>query len=512
MQFIHPFLLLCLFIFGIQLTANEKPNIVYILMDDLGYGDLRCLNPNGKIPTPNLDRMASQGMIFTDAHSASSVCTPTRYGLLTGRYAWRTWLQKGVVGGYSPALIEDGRMTVASLLKDNGYHTAMIGKSHLGMDWTQKDGTKVEPDYKRKKRILHEIGTVDFTKPIERTPNANGFEYFFGISASLDMPPYVWIENNRVLEQPNRMNRSYGPTFMREGWTSPDFTAVDVMPRMVRRASQYIINHADNEKPFFLYVPLPAPHTPILPTTEYIGQSNTSLYGDFVMMVDAMVGRILETIDNSGIGDHTLVIFTADNGCSHTADFKTLERFEHYPSYIFRGSKSDIYEGGHRIPFIARWPAKIPAGSKSAQLTCLNDLMATCADLINVDLPDNAAEDSFSILPAILNQPMPEERPAVVHHSINGSFAIRKGDWKLALCPGSGGWGHPKPAQTQGLPPVQLYNLKKDIGEQKNLQDEHPEIVAALTKEMKRFIALGRSTPGQPQKNAVEIDLYKQRH
>ncbi len=467
--------------------AGANPSIVYILADDLGYGDVRCFNPEGKIATPHLDRLAAQGMKFTDAHSGSSVCTPTRYGILTGRYAWRSRLESGVLFGYSRRLIEPGRLTVPALLKKHGYHTACLGKWHLGMDWPLRDGGTARSDADGPK--------VDYGKPIRNGPLAVGFDRFFGISASLDMPPYIYIDNDRTVGLP-----TVEKTWVRKGLAHRDFEAVDVLPRLVREAVGYINERAAavrQGKPFFLYLALPAPHTPIVPTPRWQGKSKLNAYADFVMQTDDGVGQVLAALEKAGLAGNTLVVFTSDNGCSPAAGIAELVRKGHRPSERFRGHKADIFEGGHRIPFIARWPGKIKPGTTSRQLTCLTDLMATCAGIVGTKLPADAGEDSVSMLPALLGKAAGPLREAVVHHSINGSFAIRQGKWKLCLCPGSGGWSEPRPGskREKALPRVQLYDLENDAGEKTNVQGEHPEVVARLTALLRKYTREGRSTP-----------------
>jgi arylsulfatase A len=506
----------CWLCVAVASAANSRPNLVYILCDDLGYGDVRCLNPEGKIPTPHLDELASRGMTFTDVHSGSAVCTPTRYGILTGRYSWRSRLQQGVLGGLSPRLIEPGRLTVAALLKQQGYHTACIGKWHLGMDWAQRDAKGVSeltiesPD---------QVWNVDFSKPIARGPNSVGFDYYFGISASLDMVPYTFIENDRVAALPTTertfplmLGRAGGTT--RQGPAAPDFDAADVLPTLTQKAVEYIRERARDAQrgtPFFLYLPLASPHTPILPRPEWQGKSGLNPYADFVMQTDWSIGRVIQAVDELGLAENTLLIATSDNGCSPQAKYDELLPKGHNPSYVFRGHKADIYDGGHRIPFFVRWPARVKAGTRCDQLLCLTDIMATCADMLSVSLPADAGEDSVSFLPALRGTADKPLREAVVHHSINGSFAIRQGKWKLELCPGSGGWSVPRPGQddTSQLPLVQLYDLAADIGEKQNLQNQYPDVVARLTALLEKYVVEGRSTPGPPQKNTVAVDIWK---
>jgi arylsulfatase A-like enzyme len=496
-------------------SAAEKPNIVYVLCDDLGYGDLKCLNRDGKIATPNFDRVAAAGMAFTDAHSGSAVCTPTRYGVLTGRYAWRTPLQRFVLGGLSPRLIEPGRLTVASMLKQHGYHTAAIGKWHLGMDWVKLPGKEVT---ELAVETPEQVWNVDFAKPIANGPTTVGFDQYFGISASLDMVPYSFIENDRVTvvptvdkEFPLMLGRAGGLT--RKGPAATDFEADEVLPTLARKAVEYVTGRAAMAKagqPFFLYLPLASPHTPILPKPDWQNKSGLNPYADFVMQTDFALGQLLDALDKSNLTENTLVIITSDNGCSPQAKFEELLPKGHNPSYVFRGNKADIYEGGHHIPFLVRWPGRVKPGTSSDQTTCLTDFLATAAEIIGAKLPDDAGEDSVSILPAFLGKADKSLREATVHHSINGSFGIRQANWKLCFCPGSGGWSAPRPDRdsTAGMPPTQLFDLASDIGEQHNVAANNPDIAERLTKLMESYVANGRSTPGAAQKNAVAVDIH----
>ena len=475
---------------GITCIAQEKsPNIIFILADDMGYGDVSYLDANSKLKTEYLDKMASEGVVFTDAHSSSSVSTPTRYGILTGRYNWRSTLKNGVLSGYSKALIKKGRTTMASMLQAQGYYTAGIGKWHLGWDWNN---------------IEAGIGSVDFSKPITNGPTTRGFDYYYGFSGSLDMPPYVYIENDQPTALPNRSTVNKGKmSWWRKGPTGADFVHEDVLPNFITRSCNYIKERAKDEKPFFLYLPLPAPHTPVLPVKEFQGKSGINAYGDFVLMVDAMVGRVLQAVKDAGVDENTLVVFSTDNGCSPAADMKELISKDHYPNSIYRGHKADLFEGGHRVPCILRWPG----GAKPHhvnQTICLVDFMATFADLAAYKLEDYEAEDSYNLLPAIVaKKDVAPIREATVHHSINGEFTIRKGDWKLLLSPSSGGWSAPRPnsKEVTDLPLVQLYNIKKDPSEKKNLSEKYPKRVERLREIMVKYVENGRSTAGVPQKN-----------
>lgn len=481
--------LLVLFLLSCQEeSSNKNPNIIYILADDLGYGDVSCFNDSSKIQTPNLDKLASQGMRFTDAHSNSAVCTPTRYGILTGRYAWRSRLKSGVTWSYDPHLIDPERTTVATLLKENGYHTACIGKWHLGFDW-----------------VKDTAGTPDFMQPITNGPNRNGFDYFYGITASLDIPPYFYIENDRITATSiDTIEATKGKSFWRKGPIGNDFKHIEVLPKLTQKAVGYIAEQAKTNNPFFLYFPLPAPHTPIVPTPEFQGKSGTNEYGDFVLMVDDVVRQIVQSLEDNGIADNTLIIFTSDNGCSPMANFKELAEVGHDPSYVYRGHKADIYEGGHRVPFIVRWPGKSPKGSVSEEIICTTDLMATVATIVGDTLADNEGEDSYNMLPVMLGKKLENPlRDATVHHSVDGNFSIRRGKWKLEFCAGSGGWSFPteKKAKELELLPIQLYDLENDIAEENNVAEDNPDVVNELTSLMQKYIDEGRSTPGTPQTN-----------
>lgn len=478
------------------LSCTEKqkqPNIIFILADDMGYGDVSYFDNNSKLKTENLDRMAQEGVVFTDAHSSSSVSTPTRYGILTGRYNWRSTLKNNVLYGYDKALIPADRETMASMLRKNGYTTAGIGKWHLGWDWDNIDAGKDK---------------VDFSKPVENGPTTRGFDYFYGFCGSLDMAPYVYIENDMPTSLPDRETVNEGKySWWRKGPTGADFVHEEVLPNLVDRACNYIKEKAKADQPYFLYLPLPAPHTPILPTEEFRGKSGIGEYGDFVLMVDAMVGKVLQAVKESGEDGNTIVVFTTDNGCSPAAGIKEMEAQGHRPNSIYRGHKADLFDGGHRIPCILRWPE----GTKPhevRQTVCLTDFYATFAAINGYKLMDSEGEDSYNLLPAIVSETEIDPiREATVHHSIDGQFTIRQGDWKLLLSASSGGWSAPTPTDTlalDSLPPIQLYNMKDDPSETTNVEAEHPEIVSRLRALMAKYVREGRSTPGAPQKNDGE--------
>jgi arylsulfatase A-like enzyme len=451
--------------------SARPPNIVVILADDLGYGDVQRLNPDrGKIKTPNLDKLAAQGMTFTDAHSGSSVCTPTRYGLLTGRYAWRTRLQSGVLDNYVEPLIAADRTTLPGLLRDRGYHTACVGKWHLGFTIAEKGPS----DGKKGKLEGAAVGSVTRDGPTTR-----GFDHFFGFHHARMM--------KSVLDG-DRVTRLVEP--------------VDVLPLLARQASAYVADRAKTGKPFFLYLPLSSPHTPIVPSKEWKGRSGLGEYADFVMETDWAVGEVLASIDTAGAAGNTLVVFTSDNGCSPAAGIAALEKQGHDPSAGFRGHKADIWDGGHRVPFLVRWPGAVTPDSRSDRLVCLTDLFATAADVTGAKVPAAAGEDSVSFLPGLLGKPAPP-RGAVVHHSIEGRFAVREGKWKLCLCAGSGGWSK----GTTESP--QLYDMTADPGETTNRAAAETETVARLTKLLESYVADGRSTPGEKLKNDVAVTIQK---
>ncbi len=469
--------------------AVPEPNIVLILADDLGYGDPGCYSGQSKIPTPALDRLAGQGIRFTDAHTPSAVCTPTRYGVVTGRYCWRSPLKRGVLNGYSEPLIETDRLTLASLLKRHGYSTGCAGKWHLGLGWAAKD-----PDRKAG------ADNVDWSKPVAHGPQSLGFDYSYIIPASLDMDPYCWLENGRVVEAatehtPGSKRRwDGGGGFWRAGPIAPSFDFYEVLPTITTRSVEFVKRQKTGQ-PFFLYVPLTAPHTPWMPTKEFRGRTEVDWYGDFVTQVDAAIGRIIQAVDDAGLRDNTLVIVTSDNG-SHWP-VAQIKQFDYRANGPWRGQKSDIHEGGHRVPFLCRWPGRIEPGTQSRQTICLTDLLATFAAILGERLPVEAGQDSYNILPAMLNPGLEKPiRAATVHHSGNGMFAIRQGPWKLIQGLGSGGFTAPRRIEPKpGGPLGQLYNLEQDPGEQNNLWTERPEMVERLSALLERYKQQGYSRP-----------------
>jgi arylsulfatase A len=479
--------------------ASRKPNVVIVLADDLGYGDPQCYQAESKIPTPSIDRLASQGMRLTDAHTPASVCSPTRYALLTGRYAWRTRLKSGVLGPYSAPLIEPNRLTLAKMLKAHGYATACIGKWHLGMRWaTKSPDVRLPPLWDRG----FDQSQIDLSGRITAGPLTAGFDSYFG-TAVPNFPPYCFIENDRVLgkipDRPKPDNVYGNPGLMQEGWDLHR-----ILPSLKDRAVQFIEEEAKTDRPFFLYMPLTAPHTPIVPNDSFLGRSRAGDYGDLVAEVDGVVGAVMDALRNSDAADNTLLIFTSDNGSparagdphirgkDWAATGAVTRMFGHNPNAPLRGMKADIFEGGHRVPLVVRWPGEVEAGSMNRQIVCLVDWMATIAGIVGHELPDDAAEDSYDLGPT-LRDPSQAVRDDVVHHSAGGMFAIRQGDWKLIAGRGSGGWTRVKTAKED--PPGQLYHLTDDPQEQDNLYNQRPEIVRQLTERLESYQQQGRSRP-----------------
>ena len=482
--FISPFLIAgFLLIIGPTSSVAEKskPNIVYIICDDLGYGEIQALAPKtSRIPTPGADSLAAQGMVFTDAHSGSAVCTPTRYGIMTGRYSWRTRLQKGVVTGFAPSLIAKNRPTVASFLKTQGYDTAIVGKWHLNFEYHDpKSGVA----YSKKNHKTPPIGARIPDGPLTR-----GFDYYHGFHHARNMKAV--IENDQVIEHDDEIN---------------------MLPRLTRKVVEYIDSRAGKKEPFFLYVPLGSPHNPIVPSPEWQGKSGLNAHADFVMQTDHVVVAASRALQRQGLTDNTLVIFTSDNGTSKGANIPELEAKGHFPSAHFRGSKADLWDGGHRIPFIVRWPGKVKPGTQSDQLICLTDLLATTAEILETKAPRRSGEDSVSFLPALFEKQIVSTRHGVIHHSSSGHFAYRQGKWKLLLARGSGGWSSPKENQVKGgAIEAQLYDMDTDPEETNNLYLKNPEVAQRLLTQLATDVNAGRSTAGSLSQNDVaDIVLWK---
>jgi len=466
--------------------AASKPNIIFVMADDMGYGDLGCYGAT-KIRTPNMDRLAQQGVRFTDAHSSAAVCTPSRYSVLTGRYCWRSRLKKWVLWGFEPPLIEPQRMTVASLLKEQGYATAAIGKWHLGLGWTTADGA--EP--------LQDGSNVDYGVPIAGGPLELGFDTCFCITGSLDMAPYCFIEDDHTVGIPSLEKDPYHAQ-QRKGLMVPGWQDETVDVRFAERAVAFIEQQAtDNpDQPFFLYLTPSAPHRPCVPPDSMVGASEAGARGDMVALVDWMVGQLDDALERHGLTDNTLIVVTSDNGARLT-NYDGLD-YGHKSCGDLRGQKADIWDGGHREPFVARWPGYIPPGSTSDALVCLSDLMATCTEIVGCDLPANAGQDSYSLLYALLGTaPARPARDTVIHHSGDGMFSVRRGRHKLILGLGSGGFSQPKHLDPEpGGPEGQLYDMEGDWRETGNLWLQHPEIVRELTAHLEQIQEQGFSRPG----------------
>ena len=469
------------------LTNKRPPNIVLILADDMGVGDVQALWPGSKIPTPHLDRLAAEGMSFTDAHSGAAVCTPTRYGLLTGRYSWRTILQEWIVDLYEPPLIAEDRLTLPGMLRDNGYRTACIGKWHLGCDYTGEG-------IARNKEL-------DITAPVGSGPTTRGFDYYFGTDVP-NFPPFTFIENDRYVVPPTdayqtiegiRVHFAGAP--MAPGWRFDE-----ILPTLTERSVEYIHQQAKADAPFFLYFSMTSPHEPISPSAAFQGKSGIAPVADFVMETDWSAGRILQALEDAGIADNTLVIFTTDNGHAAYTGSDILAAAGHHASGPYRGYKGEIYEGGHRVPLLVRWPGVVAPGTQSDQLVCLTDLMATCAEVVGEGLPPDAAEDSFSLVPAFQGNASGPIREHLVNHDVRGNFALREGNWKLVLL----GATEDQPVQ------YELYDLDHDAAEASNLAAKHPERVQRMIATLEQIITNGRSTPGPRQPNdTLDITIHR---
>jgi arylsulfatase A-like enzyme len=484
---------------GEHLLFASYPNIVYILADDMGYGDVSILNEKSKIPTPHIDSLGREGIRFTDAHAVCSVCTPSRYGILTGRYPMRTAYKSRVINGYEPLILEENRLTVPQMLREKGYNTAIFGKWHLGVNWSTKEGISLERSLQNSDDRAQQI---DFTKTITAGPLTVGFDRFFGISASLDMAPYVFIENDRVTELPTAIKQNDPP---RPGLAGEKFEPVDMLPIITQKGVDYIKAHAagTSAKPFFLYLPLNAPHTPLVPTEQWKGKNSLGDYGDFCMQVDDSVGQILNALKQNGLDENTSVFYTSDNGFAPYLKPEKYESQGHYPSYIYRGYKGQVYEGGHRIPLFIRWTGTIKPNSVCDHLVSLIDLMRTCADIVEYPLPDNAAEDSISMVPLFAGQFSIASRREHVSISPDNRATFRQNNWKLVVS------AHTRQQPVgAGLKTIcELYNMDADPSEKRYVAAENKELVASLIRDFQKTIDRGRSTPGTPQKNDSDFRL-----
>jgi arylsulfatase A-like enzyme len=464
---------------GALAADDEKPNIVFIMADDMGYGDPQCYNPMSRIPTPNMDALARQGILFTDAHTSASVCTPSRYGILTGRYCWRTRLKKEVLWTtFDEPLIEKDRLTVASLAKTHGYTTACIGKWHLGMNFYKKDSNEFARGKMHHNKGKGGYRDVDFSRDAAFSPNDVGFDFSFVSGGGHNMEPHCFIRNRRPVTLPTEWREAKTPTRpessgreSHEGWMSPGWIDEDVDIEFTRQAVSFIEqSHSKKpDKPFFLYLAPVSPHRPCVPTEDFKGKTKEGLREDFVAQYDWTVGEIMKVLDRLKLKQNTLLIVTSDNGAAPGTK-------DHSSSGKLRGKKGNIFEGGHRVPFIASWPDRIKAGTTSDAPICLAGLLATCAEIFNDKLPDNAGEDSFSFFAPLLNHARANQSPAcIIHHGYSGSFAIRLGDWKLI--PDS----------------KMLFDMRNDPYETTNLFAQKPEIVKRLSDRLQKCRNSGRS-------------------
>ncbi len=456
----------------------DHPNIVVILADDFGVGDIQKYYPDNKVPTPNLDRLTEQGLNFTDAHSGSAVCTPTRYGLLTGRYAWRSRLQYHVLHRYDGPLIEPEQLTLPEILQQSGYNTACVGKWHLGHEWVKKAGGE----------------GYDYAARLNGGARDHGFDYYFGTDVP-NYEPYTFIEDKHIVTLPTDTFPADELDWIPSGPIAPGYRFDQILPTLTEKACDYLEKQAEAKEPFFLYFSMTSPHEPIVPSPRFKGTTEHILF-DFLRETDWSVGRVLDKIDSLGMVDNTLVIFTADNGHNHYTYWDEITALGHQPSGIYRGHKGDIWEGGHRVPFIVRWPGVTEAGDRTNQMICLNDILATLADLVGYKVPEDQAPDSFSFL-SVLRGKGTSDRRTLVNHDVKGQFALRDGNWKLVLLP-------PDPKEG-GTFTSELYDLEKDPGEATNLAGVQPDKVKAMTELLRQQIESGRSTPGPPLTNDREV-------
>lgn len=472
----------------------DRPNIVVIYTDDQGYGDASCLNPDAKFSTPNIDRLAREGMVFLDGHCSDTVCTPSRYGLLTGRYSWRTELKRGVFGAERACLITDDRLTLASLVRTHGYRTAMVGKWHLGMDFPGTHGQR------------------DWSQPVRDMPLDKGFDYFWGIPASMNYGVLAWFEGRHAKTPPTLFTRKKpndlaisdyrirppyqaAPKRPNDLEVAPDFVDHECLTRFTDQAIAWIEKQAGAARdgnPFFLYLPYTSPHKPVIPIERFRGKSKAGAYGDFMMETDWHIGRLLDVLDRERLTENTFVFFSSDNG-PETTWKKRIELYGHHSAGPYREGKRSIYEGGHRVPFIIRWPGRVRAGRVWDQPVCQTDLLATLADLLSkssssnggrphAGLPNGAAEDSVSFFPVLIDENARPARSPLIHHAANGRFAIREGKWKLVM-------------ETKRLG-RELYDLVADPGEKQNLIDQNPHVATRLVSKITAIVQNGRTRPG----------------
>ena len=493
------------------ILSAEKgpPNILFILADDLGYGDVGCYNPKSKVPTPHLDQLALDGIRFTDAHSPSTVCTPTRYSVLTGRMAFRTGMRGVFTGAGGPCMIEGGRMTIGGMLQERGYKTALFGKWHVGMTFYDKGGKPIN------KNGLEAVKKIDYSRVIPDAPIHRGFDLFYG---SVCCPTtdwlYAFIDGDRIPVPPTKIiDRGPLPKHPysqdnRSGMIAPGYKMEEIDLQFLDKSLEFLDQHAKakTKSPFFLFHSTQAVHLPSFPADQFKGRTKAGPHGDFIFELDHIVGELLGALDKHGFADNTVVIFSSDNGPEVPTVLSMRNDHKHDGARPWRGVKRDNWEGGHRVPFIARWPGKIKPGSTSSQTLCLTDLMATCAAITGANIPEKAGEDSVNMLPALLSEDQGKPiRKYTLHQTISLALAIRRGPWKYLDHKGSGGnnytragrWGMKKYIVPEKAPqaPGQLYNLNSDPGETENLYYKNPEIVKELKEKLEQFKESGRSAP-----------------
>jgi arylsulfatase A len=484
--------LLCVLSVSCTKASKDMPNIVIIYADDMGYGDLNCQNSDSKIPTPNLDQLASEGMRFSDAHSSSGICSPSRFALLTGSYHWRR--MHGIVSSFGKPMFKDSDVTLPQVLKAKGYETACIGKWHLGWDWNFKNTPSGERFYWDKTHKVYLLEDIDWESPIKGGPLDRGFDYYFG-DGTINFPPYAWIENDRFLETPNDIFEfdKFAREPKGESWDSRPGPMVkgwdpyQVLPTLTKKTIEWI-NNRHKEQPFFLYFALPSPHMPIIPNDEFDGKSDAGAYGDFMYQTDFIVGEVLKAIQENGFEDNTLIIFSSDNGPESIAWERAL-KYNHFSMGQFRGLKRDVWEGGHHIPFIVKWPNHVRAGSVSDEVISQVDIMATISDIADIDLPENSAPDSYSFLSVLQEEEYQSPlREATIYNTNKKTWAIRKGDWLyINDKTGSNMRKMPEPfmklrAYKTFKTPGLLFNMREDEEQRINLYNEYPEKVSELKK------------------------------
>ena len=479
-----------------KVVEQKQPNIVIIYADDMGYGDLNCQNPNSKIPTPNLDQLATEGMRFTDAHSSSGVCSPSRFALLTGTYHWRN--QHGIVGAFGKPFFKDTDVTLPQVLKTKGYTTAVIGKWHLGWDWEFKNEPSGEVMQWGKMRKVYSPEDIDWSRPVAGGPLDRGFDYYFG-DGTINFPPYAWVENDRFVEAPTEemdiadvgFDTKEGRWEFRPGPKVKDWNPYEVLPTLTKKTVEWI-NKQDEDKPFFLYFALPSPHAPIIPNDEFDGKSQAGGYGDFMVQTDWVAGQVLQALKEKGLEENTIIIFSADNGTEAYAWERAVE-YGHFSMGNFRGLKRDVWEGGHHVPFIIKWPGQVESGSVSNEVISQVDIMATLSNIVGAELPENAAPDSYNFLPVIKSEKYKSPlREATVHNTYASKWGIRKGDW-LFINDSTGGHREMPESfkqltgytdfKTEGL----LFNLKDDPEQRVNLYEKYPDRIEEMNKLLQEY-------------------------